>query len=292
MTSHIIITVSLALLVFLTVVIYGFWKNGLHFFKLFVPSGIPIFILPLVVFIEVFSFFLRPISHSVRLFANMLAGHIALKVFASFIPLLAGLGILGMRRRRAAARHGDRADRARAAGRVPAGLRVHDPHLHLSQRCDSPGPLTPNTSTSKRSFHMDPIAAKYIGAGIACIGMGGAGVGVGAIFGHYLAAALRNPSAAQGQFGNLIFGFAVTEALGIFSLLIALLLLFALVRPNAGAALPPGQWLEFSMAEQKATSAHTEQPGGHKGAFPPFAKETFASQLVWLVDHVRRALSR
>jgi len=94
-TSHIIITVSLALLVFFTVVVYGFWKNGLHFFKLFVPSGIPIFILPLVVFIEVFSFFLRPISHSVRLFANMLAGHIALKVFASFIPLLAGLGIAG-----------------------------------------------------------------------------------------------------------------------------------------------------------------------------------------------------
>jgi F-type H+-transporting ATPase subunit a len=94
-TSHIIITVSLSLLVFLTVVIYGFAKNGLHFFKLFVPSGIPIFILPLVVFIEVFSFFLRPVSHSVRLFANMLAGHIALKVFASFIPLLAGLGIAG-----------------------------------------------------------------------------------------------------------------------------------------------------------------------------------------------------
>lgn len=94
-TSHIIITVSLAMVVFLTVVIYGFAKNGLHFFKLFVPSGIPIFILPLVVFIEVFSFFLRPISHSVRLFANMLAGHIALKVFASFIPLLAGLGALG-----------------------------------------------------------------------------------------------------------------------------------------------------------------------------------------------------
>ncbi len=95
-TSHIIITVSLALLVFLTVMIYGFAKNGLKFFKLFVPSGIPIFVLPLVVFIEVFSFFLRPISHSVRLFANMLAGHIALKVFASFIGLLAaGLGVVG-----------------------------------------------------------------------------------------------------------------------------------------------------------------------------------------------------
>jgi len=95
-TSHIIITVCLALLVFLTVVIYGFWKNGLKFFKLFLPSGVPIYILPLVVFIEVFSFFLRPVSHSVRLFANMLAGHIALKVFAGFIPLLAaGLGIIG-----------------------------------------------------------------------------------------------------------------------------------------------------------------------------------------------------
>src|SRR6195952_3661236 len=94
-SSHIIVTAALAFLVFFTVLVYGFWKNGLKFFKLFVPSGIPIFILPLVVFIEVFSFFLRPISHSVRLFANMLAGHIALKVFAGFIPLLAGIGIAG-----------------------------------------------------------------------------------------------------------------------------------------------------------------------------------------------------
>ena len=94
-TSHIIITASLALLVFLTVLAYGFWKNGLHFFKLFVPSGIPIYILPLIVFIEVLSFLSRPISHSVRLFANMLAGHITLKVFASFITLLGGLGIAG-----------------------------------------------------------------------------------------------------------------------------------------------------------------------------------------------------
>jgi F-type H+-transporting ATPase subunit a len=94
-TSHIIITASLALLVFLTVIIYGFWKNGLKFFKLFVPSGIPIIILPLIVFIEVLSFFSRPISHSVRLFANMLAGHITLKVFASFVTMLGGLGAIG-----------------------------------------------------------------------------------------------------------------------------------------------------------------------------------------------------
>jgi F-type H+-transporting ATPase subunit a len=95
-SSHIIVTAALALLVFFTVLIYGFYKNGLKFFKIFVPSGIPIFILPLVVFIEVFSFFLRPVSHSVRLFANMLAGHIALKVFAGFVALLGvSLGAIG-----------------------------------------------------------------------------------------------------------------------------------------------------------------------------------------------------
>jgi F-type H+-transporting ATPase subunit a len=95
-TSHIIITAALALMVFLTVVIYGFYKHGLKFFGLFVPQGIPIYILPLIVFIEVLSFLSRPISHSVRLFANMLAGHITLKVFASFVTLLGGLGIAGI----------------------------------------------------------------------------------------------------------------------------------------------------------------------------------------------------
>jgi F-type H+-transporting ATPase subunit a len=95
-SSHIVVTAALALLVFFTVLIYGVFKNGLKFFKIFVPSGIPIFILPLVVFIEVFSFFLRPVSHSVRLFANMLAGHIALKVFAGFVALLGvSLGAVG-----------------------------------------------------------------------------------------------------------------------------------------------------------------------------------------------------
>jgi F-type H+-transporting ATPase subunit c len=74
---------------------------------------------------------------------------------------------------------------------------------------------------------MEAEAAKLIGAGLACIGLGGAGIGLGHLFGNFLAGAIRNPAAADGQFGRLIFGFAVTEALGIFSLLIALLLLFA-----------------------------------------------------------------
>ena len=73
---------------------------------------------------------------------------------------------------------------------------------------------------------MDATAAAYIGAGLASLGMLGAAIGVGIIFGNFLSGAMRNPSAAPGQFGNLIFGFAVTEALGIFSLLIAILLLF------------------------------------------------------------------
>ena len=73
---------------------------------------------------------------------------------------------------------------------------------------------------------MDPVAAKYIGAGIACIGMGGAAIGVGLIFANFLNGALRNPGAAPKLFGNLMLGFAVTEALGIFALLIALLILF------------------------------------------------------------------
>lgn len=95
-TSHIIVTVTLAMSVFLTVLIYGFWKNGLHFFNLFVPKGIPVYILPLIVVIEVISFLSRPISHSVRLFANMLAGHITLKVFAGFVTMLGSAGAVGI----------------------------------------------------------------------------------------------------------------------------------------------------------------------------------------------------
>jgi len=94
-TSHIVITVALALLVFFTVVIYGVIRHGWRFLRLFVPHGIPGYILPMIVFIEIMSFLSRPVSHSVRLFANMLAGHITLKVFAGFITLLGTMGIVG-----------------------------------------------------------------------------------------------------------------------------------------------------------------------------------------------------
>ncbi len=96
-SSHIIVTTALALLVWFTVLIYGVYKNGLKFFKIFVPSGVPAFVLPLVVFIELLSFlFVKPVSHALRLFANMLAGHIALKVFAGFVAMLGvSLGTVG-----------------------------------------------------------------------------------------------------------------------------------------------------------------------------------------------------
>jgi F-type H+-transporting ATPase subunit a len=94
-TSQLIITVALAFTVFFVVVGYGFWRNGLGFLKLFVPKGVPIYILPAIVAIEILSFLSRPISHSVRLFANMLAGHITLQVFAGFVIMLAGWGVLG-----------------------------------------------------------------------------------------------------------------------------------------------------------------------------------------------------
>ena len=91
-TSHIIITFALAALVIGTVIVYGLMKHGTHFFGLFVPSGVPVWLLPLLVAIEVISFISRPLSLSVRLFANMLAGHIALKIFAGFVATLLGAG--------------------------------------------------------------------------------------------------------------------------------------------------------------------------------------------------------
>ena len=75
---------------------------------------------------------------------------------------------------------------------------------------------------------MEPEAAKLIGAGIATISLAGAGVGIGTIFGNYLVGALRNPGAAQGQFANLLLGFALAEATGLFGLVVALILLFVI----------------------------------------------------------------
>jgi len=91
-TSHIIVTFALAFFIFIGVTIVGFAKHGISYLKLFVPSGVPIFLLPLIIVIEVISYLSRPVSLSVRLFANMMAGHTMLKVFGGFVV---SLGILG-----------------------------------------------------------------------------------------------------------------------------------------------------------------------------------------------------
>ena len=91
-TSHIIVTFALAFFIFIGVTIVGFAKHGISYLKLFVPSGVPIFLLPLIIVIEVISYLSRPVSLSVRLFANMMAGHNMLKVFGGFVV---SLGILG-----------------------------------------------------------------------------------------------------------------------------------------------------------------------------------------------------
>ncbi len=87
-TSHIIVTFSLAIFVVVSVTVIGFIRHGLHFFSFFAPAGCPIYVMPLLVPIEILSYLIRPISLSVRLFVNMMAGHIMLKTFAGFIVAL------------------------------------------------------------------------------------------------------------------------------------------------------------------------------------------------------------
>ena len=96
-TSHVIVTAALALFVVGLVVVVGIYKHGLGWFKLFVPHGVPLIILPIISIIEVISFLSRPISLGLRLFGNILAGHIVLKVFAGFVvSMIAAGGIIAV----------------------------------------------------------------------------------------------------------------------------------------------------------------------------------------------------
>ena len=91
-TSHIIVTFAFAVMVWITVTLIGFARHGVRYLRLFVPEGIPFWLMPIIIPIELISYLIRPISHSVRLFANMMAGHTMLKVFAGFVV---GLGLIG-----------------------------------------------------------------------------------------------------------------------------------------------------------------------------------------------------
>jgi F-type H+-transporting ATPase subunit a len=93
-TSHIIVTFAMAAVVFIGVTIIGFKKHGLHFLSFLMPAGVPVFMAPLIVPIEILSYFTRPVSLALRLFANMTAGHTMLKVFAGFVALLGVFGVV------------------------------------------------------------------------------------------------------------------------------------------------------------------------------------------------------
>jgi len=95
-TSQLAVTATLGVLVIAVVIAVGFARNGLGFFKLFVPSGVPFFVLPLVVVIEIISFLVRPVTLALRLFGNMVGGHVVLKVFGGFVVSLGALGALGI----------------------------------------------------------------------------------------------------------------------------------------------------------------------------------------------------
>ena len=126
-TSHIIVTFALAIVVFIGVTIIGIVRHGAHFLRLFVPEGVPPVLLVLLVPIEILSYFIRPFTLSIRLFANMLAGHTMLAIFGGFaaavglfaiLPVGINIALFG----------------SRIAGRGAAGLCLRHPDLSLSAR--------------------------------------------------------------------------------------------------------------------------------------------------------------
>lgn len=95
-TSHLIVTGVLAMMIFLMVTVLGIVRHGFHFFHLFLPPGVPVWLFPLVIPLEILTFLTRPVTLSMRLFANMMAGHLVLKVFAGFSVAMAGMGVAGV----------------------------------------------------------------------------------------------------------------------------------------------------------------------------------------------------
>jgi F0F1-type ATP synthase membrane subunit c/vacuolar-type H+-ATPase subunit K len=216
--------------VFLSVTILGFVKNGIGFLGMFWVTSAPLALRPILAVIEVISYFVRPVSHSIRLAGNLMAGHAVIKVFAGFAGRWACGGVAVV------AIGGDCRDlRAGAAGGGHPGLRLHHPDLRVSaRRCRRGASLGSGQRTNPFQFHKERrYGRRYRRNGQihrcrpGTIGLGGAGIGVGHVAGNFLAGALRNPSAAPGQMANLFVGIAFAEALGIFSFLVALLLMFA-----------------------------------------------------------------
>ena len=133
-TSEIAVTAALAIMVFVVAVIVSLASQGFGFFTHFMPEGAPIAMAPLLVPIEILTFLSRPVSLSIRLFANMVAGHVMFEMFAAFTIMLGGIHLIGPLLGVAPLNRQHGADGARTAGRRVAGLCIRHPHLHLSAR--------------------------------------------------------------------------------------------------------------------------------------------------------------
>jgi F0F1-type ATP synthase membrane subunit c/vacuolar-type H+-ATPase subunit K len=212
---------AMALVVFIGVTVIGFSRHGLGYLKLFVPAGVPMALLPLLAVIEVLSYLIRPVSLSVRVVREhdgrphhaegVRRLVVMLGVLGGWAPLAFVVALTGLEFGIA----------------VLQALRLHHPDLHLSERCGPHASLSATRYPKRRTSTTGPeAAAKLIGAGLATIALAGVGVGIGNIFGSFVSGALRNPAAAPKVFGNVLLGFALTEAIALFALLIALLLLF------------------------------------------------------------------
>ena len=215
----------MAIISFSIVLIVGFWRHGFHFFSLFIPHGTPMVLLPLIFLIELLSFMVRPFSLALRLFVAMIAGHILVEVFGSFVVsgLNAG-GAMGPAISLLSLRLHRRRQRARAAGLRDPGLCVRAADLALHQRRGQSSLDRFNRFT--KELIMDFASAKVIGAGLAAIGVGAAAIGVGNVFGSFLESAIRNPAAADGQQGRLFIGFAAAELLGLIAFAVAMIILY------------------------------------------------------------------
>ena len=230
-------TLALTLMVIVLVTFVALRLHGWHFFSYFMPAGVPVALAPLLVPIEILSYLSRIISLSVRLFANMMAGHVMLEVFGAFVVMLGGAGLLGIVPAAMVVLGQRGPDRLRAAGGNAAGLRLRRADLHLPARRRSP-PLIPRSSQrprgcparrlghNERTAQMDLAAAKDLGAGLAVIALAGVGVGIGNIFAALVNSVARNPASRDRVFGLAILGFALTEAVALYALVIAFIILF------------------------------------------------------------------
>ena len=227
----------LALLVWVIYNFVGLKNQGLRYFKnVMFPPGVPGAAVPLVTPIEfVSTFFVRPLSLAVRLFANMLAGHLLLVTLRGAHRRAVGLQT-AVRDRLGAVRPAHRPHRLRDPGRLPAGLHLHHSHRRVHRRCDAPRALgeQPKETLVLHLLAQTRIPGELLD-GLTAVGRGivyggaaiGPGIGIGIVVGNAITAMARQPEAAGMVRTTMFLGIAFTEALALFGFVVFILIKFA-----------------------------------------------------------------